>query len=351
MTAVTPGLSAQCPLLAARHPGGRFASSLTMAVGGLYTQRGMALLTLNNVGLRRGGRWVLWDVCLEVEPGEIVAVFGRSGSGKTALARVMAGLEQPTGGSVSPGDISAGASHRLVSLASERPAYAPELTVYENLDAFAALWGTPRGKRAKKITSLLELLGLADRRGALTAGLSSGALRRLEIARALTADCPLIVIDSLLDGLDQDVFERLWEHLLALRRSGDGSVLALTASAKVAETAGRTAVLHRGRVVFDGSPDDLRRLAGEDVVVLGGIEDPSARDRIRDRFSLVIREEDGFLSFRTAGGERIATDLLAEFGSEVSCVYLKRPTLDDALDALAGGMPEVTAAAARKDAQ
>lgn len=324
-----------------------------MPAGGLYTLRGMALLTLNNVGLRRGGKWALWDVCLEVEPGEIAVVFGRSGSGKTSLARVVAGLEQPTSGSVfpDPTDGLAGIPHRLVSLASERPAYAPELTVYENLDAFAALWGTPRAKRAKQITSLLELLGLADRRAAVTAGLNPGALRRFEIARALTADCPLIVIDSLLDGLDPDVFERLWEHLLALRRSGTRSVLAATASAKVAETAGRTAVLHRGRVVFDGSPDNLRRLAGEDVVVMGGVEDPSARDRIRDRFSLVIREEDGFLSFRTAGGERIASDLLAEFGSEVSCVYLKRPTLDDALDALAGGAPEVTASAAPKEAQ
>lgn len=311
-----------------------------------YTQPEMTLLALNKVGLRRGGKWVLWDVCLEIEPGRIMAVLGRSGSGKTALARVMTGLDKPASGDVSPNADFGPANEpiRPAVLALETPAFAPELTVYENLDAFAALWKVPSRGRAKQITLLLELLGLADRRSSPAGSLSAGALRRLEIARALTAETPLTVIDSLLDTLDRDIFESLWEHLLSLRRDGPRSVVVMTSSARVAEAAGRIAVLHSGRIVFDGQPDDLRRLAGEDAVVLGEIAEPAARDRIGDRFSVVVREEDGFLSFRTSGGERIARELLAEFGGDVGCVYLKRPTLDDALDALSGRSVEPAAA-------
>ena len=105
----------------------------------------------------------------------------------------------------------------------------------------------------------------------------------------------------------------------------------------------RLAVIHRGRISFLGRPDDFRRLAGEDVVVLGDVTNPALRNRIQERISVVIQEEEGFLSFRVANGERVVSDLLMEFGSDLGCVYLKRPTLDDALDVLAAGPATVAA--------
>lgn len=299
----------------------------------------MALFTATNLSKRIGGRSVLWDISLEVDPGEILGVFGRSDSGKTALARVLAGLDEPSGGAVNPGEPEA---EPRISLALERPAAAPELTVYENLGLFAALWGVPRKRRAKEISSLLELMRLSDRRSVRAEALSSGALRRLELARALIADSPLTVIDGLLDSLDSDILEKLWEHLLTLRREGK-SFLITTSSGRIAEMCGRIAVLSRGRIGFLGRPDDFRRLAGEDLVVLGDVKSPLLRNKIQERLAVVIQEEEGFLSFRVTHGERVVSDMLAEFGSELSCVYLKRPTLEDALDVLAGGGTAVVA--------
>jgi len=340
--------------------------------GGRYTLDEMALVRLENVGVRRGGKWVLWDVSLEIEPGEILGVFGRSGSGKTALARILAGLDQPTSGSIILGDPSepailrgemqprsiAHASERTASrrmgaaacvgLAFEKPALAPELTVYENLAVFASLWGVRRRARAKQIAFLLELVGLAEQRSARAVQLSSGEARRAEIARALVADAPLTVIDSPADTLDRDILERLWDHLLAQRRDHGKAFIVMTGSAGVAGLCGRMAVIHRGKIVYSGRPDDFRRLAGEDMVVLGDLNSPALRKRVEERLSVVIKEEEGFLSFRVANGERMVTDLLAEFGSDVGCVYLKRPTLDDALDVLAGGSPVVPAESVKK---
>ena len=296
----------------------------------------MALVTLSNIGLRAGGKWVLWDLDLEVNAGEIVGVLGRTGSGKSTLARILAGLEQPTNGSVSIGDADDQAPSQ-VSVAFSRPACARDLTVYENLDMFASLWRVPRKRRSKDIAFLLELVKLDDCRNSRASVLSEGALKRLEIARSLLPDSPVVVIDSLLDTLDAEIFEKLWDHVLTLRRNHLKSFVVLTSSGKVAEMCQRIAVLHRGRIGFVGKPEDFRRLAGEDVVVLGDVGSSLVKSRIEQQISVVIKEEDGFLSFRVGNGERMVSELLAEFGTELNCVYLKRPTLEDALNVLGTG--------------
>jgi ABC-2 type transport system ATP-binding protein len=209
--------------------------------------------------------------------------------------------------------------------------------VYENLEMFAALWGVPRRKRTKEISFLLELLGLSDYRSTRPVHLSRGALGRLEIARAMVADAPVLIIDSLLDTLERPILEGLWDHLLKLRREESKSVVVFTSFGRIAELCNRMAVIHRGQLVYIGGTDDFKHAAGDDMVVLGDISNAMVRSRIKERMSMEIREEDGFLSFKVTNGERAITDLLSEFGGELGCVYLKRPTLEDALDAITGG--------------
>lgn len=302
----------------------------------------MAILSAQNISLRIGGKYALWDVSLEIDYGEIVGVFGRSDSGKTVLARILSGLDEPTSGKVTFGADSAGAA-KCVSAALSIPAAAPELTVYENLEMFASLWGVPRKKRGREIAYLLELLSLAEQRSRKVSELSSGARIRLEIARALVADAPLTVIDSLLDSLDPCVREKLWEYFLTLRRNERKSFVIMSSSSRVAELCGRIIALSNGRIAYVGRPDDFRCIAGDDMIVLGDLTNSALRNRIAERLSVVIQEEEGFLSFRIANGDRVVSDLLAEFGSEVGCVYLKRPTLDDALDVLSSGSTSITA--------
>lgn len=307
----------------------------------------MALLAVKNLSKHVGGTWALWDVSLEIDSGEIVGILGRSGSGKTMLASVLAGLEEPTSGSIVTGDPDRMKPFKI-GVALSKPAYAPDLTVYENLDMFAMAWGMPARRRANDVPFMIERVKLSDWRSARAGSLSSGELARMEIARGLLSDSPLLVIDSLLDSLDPEVFESLWDHLLDLKRGLGKSFVVLTGSGKIAEVCQRIAVISRGRIGFLGRPEDFRRLAGEDVVVLGDMSNPMTRHRIQERLSVVIQEEDGFLSFRVANGERVVGELLSEFGNEMSCVYLKRPTLEDALDVLARGGSSVTAGTGKK---
>lgn len=300
----------------------------------------MAVLELQNVSKRIGDSWALWDVCLEIGSSEVIGILGRSGSGKTTLARVLAGLQKPTSGSMV---IDSSGGEKSVAVAFSSPVYAPELTVYENLDMFGVACGIPAKRRTKEIPAMLQRLHLSEHRSTLASSLPSGALAKMEIARGLLIDSGVLVIDSLMDMLDSATFESVWDYILDLKRVMGRSFVILTRSGKVAEICGRMAVLSRGRIAFLGRPDDFRRLAGEDMIVLGDIENPVIMNRIQEHLSVVIREEDGFLSFRVANGERVIGDLLSEFGNEMSCVYLKRPTLEDALDALAQSGGHVTA--------
>jgi len=302
----------------------------------------MAVLALRNVSVHTASTWALWDVTLEVGAGEVLGVFGRSGSGKSTFARVCAGLREPTSGAVLLGEQEQ-ANPPRASVAFSQPAFAPELTVYENLDMFACAWQIPRRRRVKEVPAALERLKLSEFRSSRASTLSSGALARLEIARALLADSPVVIIDCLLDTLDPSLLESLWDYMLDCRRALAKSFVILTGSGKIAEMCGRIAVMSRGKIGFLGRPEDFRRLAGEDVVVLGDMANPLTRSRIQEQLSVVIKEEDGFLSFRVANGERVVGELLSEFGNEMSCVYLKRPSLEDALDVLSRGGSSVAA--------
>jgi len=301
----------------------------------------MALLALRNVSVHAGGTWALWDVTLEIGAGEILGVFGRSGSGKSTLARVCTGLQKPTSGTVIVGGEQA--EPFKVAAAFSQPAYADELTVYENLDMFACAWGIPRKRRIKEVPAAIERVRLGEYRSSRASMLSSGALSRLEIARGLLADSPVLVIDCLFDTLEPSLAESLWDHMLECKRALGKSFIILTGSGRIAEMCGRIAVISRGKIAFTGRPEDFRRLAGEDIVVLGDVANPLTRTRIAERLSVVITEEDGFLSFRVANGERVVGELLSEFGNEMSCVYLKRPSLEDALDVLSRGASSVAA--------
>ena len=294
----------------------------------------MTLLRLIDIGKRTGGGWVLRNVNLELNAGEILSVLGTSGSGKSLLAKLICGLEEQTQGSILIGDDDA--QDVSLGMALDVPPNAPELTVYENLSMFAGLMGVPRKSRAREVSFFLELLDLSDLRSVRAANLSAGALRRMELARALLTDADVLLIDSLLDTLNSVLFERIWQYLLDLKQQSK-SVIVFTSSGRVAEQCARVAVLHRGKIAFSGRPDDLRRMAGEDMVVLADTNNPLIRSRICEHYSLVIREEDGFLTFRSGNSERAVLDLLSEFGSEVSCIYVKRPSLDDAIAALDGG--------------
>ncbi|HOK54255.1 MAG TPA: ABC transporter ATP-binding protein [Armatimonadota bacterium] len=298
----------------------------------------MNSIALDDVGKRIGHSWALREITFEINQGENFGVFGRAGSGKSTLLRLISGLDHPTTGTVvlhsSGGDDSSWLDAQT-SMALQTPGLAPELTVAENLKMFASLWPIPRKGRVSRIAMYLELLGLVNVRNKQVRDLSPGMKAAAEVARALISNTDIIVIDGLIEQLDRPTRRRLWEYILARRRQNTTFIIG-TASADEAALCDRLAVLSDGRLVFVGKPDDLMNAVQNEILVVESIHNPLIKSKLRDRFGTAVTERSGALEFRTNHPDADVAHVLAEIGSDVGCVYLRQPTLDDVLDRIEG---------------
>lgn len=293
----------------------------------------MPILSLKNVGVRVPRKWILRDIDLDVLPEEMLSIFGPTGSGKSTLARILAGLAEADKGTVA---VDSGAANNRRSIALQNFGLAGELTVHENLMLFASLAGlTPRA-RSRKVAFLTELLRLGEWRNTRAGNIPAGAAVKVEIARALLPEAAVYIFDSLLDNLSAVTLERVWDYLLNVRRSKKAAVIVITGLGKIAQMCSKMAVMVGGSIGYYGSPEEFRRMAGDDMVVVGDLKNPIIKNKIKEQFAVTISEEEGFLSFRAGSSDKVVADLLSEFGADLGCVYLKRPTIEDALEVSMG---------------
>ena len=206
------------------------------------------MITAAGLGMVRGARAILTDVSLQVTAGESVAVVGPSGSGKSSLIALLAGLERPDAGTVTRAPARTGLILQGYGLVSV-------LTAAENVEtalqagAFGRLTPTEVRDRA---AAALETVGLDPVADHLVEELSGGQQQRVAIARALVIRPELLFADELTAELDHEWKERVVELVLAVARSG-GSVIVATHDPQIAARCDRTIRLDDGRISSKGN--------------------------------------------------------------------------------------------------
>ena len=208
-------------------------------------------LLFENVDKRYGGLYALRRVSLTIKPGECVVFAGRNGSGKTTLLRIAAQLVRPSAGSLSftggPGCDEAKAV-RPGFVAHATMVY-DELTAEENLLLFARLQGTPQPQH--RVSTLLEEVGLVERRASLVRTFSRGMRQRVAIARALLHEPGILLMDEPATGLDPQGVSWLAEALRRLRDSGRTILMSLHGESEIASLGTRAIRLDAGSIVAD----------------------------------------------------------------------------------------------------
>jgi ABC-2 type transport system ATP-binding protein len=209
------------------------------------------------------------DVTFEIKAGEIFAFLGPNGAGKTTTIQMLTTLLRPTSGRISIDGLDPVAQplevRKRFGIVFQDPSLDQELTAYENMDLHGVLYHVPRKIRTERIEALLKLFELWDRRTSFVKTFSGGMRRRLEIARGLLHTPKILFLDEPTLGLDPQSRNQLWTHVKHLNATEGVTVFLTTHYMDEAErTAQRVAIIDHGRIVAQGSAQELREQTGAD---------------------------------------------------------------------------------------
>ena len=222
------------------------------------------------VRLAAGGPPTLDGISFDVGVGEIVAVLGPSGGGKSTLLRAVAGLEQVDGGSVylDGADITgAAAHHRHLALMFQEYALFPHLDVASNIAYGLRMRSVPRSERRQRVKGLLDLVRLAGFGDRSVGSLSGGERQRVALARALATEPLLLMLDEPLSALDRSLRRSILSELETLFRQTGLSVVHVTHDQDEAfAIADRVVILRNGRIERSGSAVELWSEPGSESV-------------------------------------------------------------------------------------
>ncbi len=236
----------------------------------------MAAIEVKNLAKRFGDEQVLEGLDLTVDRGEIFGLIGPSGSGKSTLMRILTGYLTPSEGEVEvlgklPSSFTARDRRRIGFMPQGFVLY-EELSVRQNLNFVAGLYGLRFGKRRRRVREALEFVELWEDRRKLAANVSGGMLRRLQLAAAIVHEPELLFVDEPTASLDPILRRRFWEEFRRLREEGR-TLFVTTQYVSEAELCDRVGLLSGGALVAVGTPDELRRRAFEGEFIqlaLGG---------------------------------------------------------------------------------
>lgn len=271
------------------------------------------------------------DVNFEVRPGEVFAFLGPNGAGKTTTIKMLCTLARPTSGVATVAGFDVRRQPRgvrqRIGLVFQDPTLDRELTAEENLRFHAVLYRIPRHEVEARISRVLTLVGLAERRRGLVSTFSGGMARRLEIARALLHTPQVLFLDEPTVGLDPQTRSQMWADVLRLRREEGVTIFLTTHYLDEAENADRIAIIDHGSVVTCDTPAKLKAAVGADTVDLVTADDSAAR-RSLSSAGYAVQATPGGLRVTVPDGARAVSGLVTQAGVDVEQLRVRRPSLE-----------------------
>jgi ABC-2 type transport system ATP-binding protein len=298
----------------------------------IESQSQPAAIDVTGLSYSYGERLALDSLDLRITAGEVFAVLGPNGGGKTTLFRLLSTLIpiQQGRGTIFGNDLSRDqtAVRRSIGVVFQAPSLDKKLTVSENIRLQAALYGVTGGELDRRETELLDQLGIADRAGERTETLSGGLRRRVELAKGMIHQPRLLLLDEPSTGLDPGARIDLWQYLGQLRAAGVTIVLT-THLLDEAERADRIAILDQGRLVALDTPDNLRDAVGGSTITIDVLDAERLVRDINSQLSLSASVVDGHVRLECEDGQRVLARLLQTFADRIQAITLAKPTLED----------------------
>jgi len=307
------------------------------------------IIRTEHLSRRFGDLVAVRDVSLDVRRGEIFGILGPNGAGKSTTIRMLCGILDPSSGrgTVVGFDVARDAERikERIGYMTQRFSLYEDLTVVENLEFYAGIYGVPLRERRARVEAVLERGGLLGRRRQLAGTLSGGWKQRVALACATIHDPPLLFLDEPTAGVDPVSRREFWQRIYDLSAGGTTAVLT-THYMDEAERCHRLAFIFGGELLDVGTPDEVVARRGLRVAELDADRAPQAAQALRTlpeieevaHYGHVLR-----LATRGADPVALARGVLAGRGLEVRSAREVRATVEDAFVAMVrangGGAP------------
>lgn len=296
-------------------------------------QAGSPVIAVRGLVHRYQDRTALAGVSFDVRPAELFGLLGPNGSGKTTLFRILSTLMVPSSGTATIVGLDAvrqpDALRRHIGVVFQAQSVDPKLTAYENLWHQGHLYGLRGRELKKRMEEILTRVGLLDRARDRVETFSGGMQRRIELAKGLLHHPEVLLLDEPTTGLDPGARRDLWQYLQILRDQEHVSVIVTTHLMEEAERCDRLVILNEGNLVALGTPEELTREIGGDVILLEARDPQSLADRIRNKFHVDASVMDAHVRLEIEGGHRFVPDVVEAFPGEIQSLSVRKPTLED----------------------
>jgi ABC-2 type transport system ATP-binding protein len=298
------------------------------------------IISVENLTKTFDGITAVNDISFKVEEGTIFGFLGPNGAGKTTTINILCTLLSPTSGSafIAGHDCTKESSvvRKSIGIVFQDTTLDKDLTAYENLIFHAYLYNVAKNEMRDRVDNVLRFVDLYDRKDDLVKKFSGGMKRRLEVARGLIHRPRVLFLDEPTLGLDPQSRTNLWEFIAELPDRHNVTIFMTTHYMEEAEVCDRIAIIDKGKIIAMGTPDELKKTVGGDVVSIMTTDNINAKKEIERLFGFDVSEKEKELYMTCSKGDTCIPEIIRTIGEKVLSVRVQRPTLNDVFLKLTG---------------
>lgn len=311
---------------------------------------------VNDLYKHYGDVKALDGVSLKADQGKVFGLLGPNGAGKTTIVKILSTLTEATKGSAKVLDVDVAENpdevRNLIGLAGQFAAVDEFLTGWENIRMVGQLYHLPQREVRKRGRDLLERLNLADAANRPVKTYSGGMRRRLDLGASLVGHPKVLFLDEPTTGLDPRTRLDLWEIIRDLVKEGTSILLTTQYLEEADELADKIAVIDHGKLIAEGTSDQLKSRLGDDVIEFQLVK-PGLKDKALAAVSKLASkpptfdEEKVSITLPVKDGAKALAETVRALDSakiEPASLSLHRPSLDDVFLTLTGKKTEATPA-------
>jgi len=295
------------------------------------------LITIRNLVKQYDDLTAVDNLTLDIYDNEVFGLLGQNGAGKTTIIHMLATLLRPTSGTATVNGydivIESAKVRASIGIVFQAPSSDDMLTGYENLKLHSLLYKVPRQVREKRISDVLELVGLTERKHDQVKKYSGGMRRRLEIARGIIHKPKIIFLDEPTLGLDPRSRESMWKYIQQLVKEEKITIILTTHYMEEADIlCDRIGIIDKGKIIALDTPSKLKEMAGGDDIVKLRVKEKNVQDinNILKDFRFVHKIEnsvDGYIILSVDNASRDLPIILKKI--DVELVEFTNPNLND----------------------